>query len=67
MRSIMPTGRHGESSRAVPSVKKRQLGRSGLEVSALGLGCMGMSHSYVPFPDRREMIALIRMAVELPS
>ena len=43
---------------------KRRLGKSALEVSALGLGCMGMSFSYPPFPDRREMIALIRAAVE---
>lgn len=45
-------------------MQKRKLGNSGLEVSALGLGCMGMSFSYAPFPDRREMIALIRTAVE---
>ena len=42
---------------------KRKLG-DGLEVSAVGLGCMGMSQSYPPFPDRQEMIALIRAAVE---
>jgi aryl-alcohol dehydrogenase-like predicted oxidoreductase len=46
-------------------MQKRRLGNSNLEVSALGLGCMGMSHSYAPFPDRQEMIALIRSAVEL--
>jgi aryl-alcohol dehydrogenase-like predicted oxidoreductase len=45
-------------------MKKRQLGRSGLEVSALGLGCMGMSMAYGPPADRQEMIALIRQAVE---
>jgi aryl-alcohol dehydrogenase-like predicted oxidoreductase len=45
-------------------MKKRTLGKSDLEVSALGLGCMGMSFSYKPFPDRKEMIALIRRAVE---
>ena len=45
-------------------MKKRQLGRSGLEVSALGLGCMGMSYGYGPAADKREMIALIRSAVE---
>ncbi|HRR26954.1 MAG TPA: aldo/keto reductase, partial [Acidobacteriota bacterium] len=44
-------------------MKKRRLGC--LEVSAIGLGCMGMSHGYAPFPDRREMIGLIRKAVEL--
>jgi len=43
---------------------KRKLGNSGLEVSALGLGCMGMSFSYAPFPDKQEMISLIRTAVE---
>jgi len=45
-------------------MQKRKLGNSGLEVSALGLGCMGMTHSYRPFPDRRDMIAFIRTAVE---
>jgi aryl-alcohol dehydrogenase-like predicted oxidoreductase len=43
---------------------KRILGNSNLEVSALGLGCMGMSRSFDPVPDRQEMIALIRTAVE---
>jgi aryl-alcohol dehydrogenase-like predicted oxidoreductase len=45
-------------------MEKRKLGNSGLEVSALGLGCMGMSRSLEPIPDRQEMIALIRTAVE---
>ena len=45
-------------------MQKRKLGRSGLEVSALGLGCMGMSSGYGPAADRREMISLIRKAVE---
>jgi aryl-alcohol dehydrogenase-like predicted oxidoreductase len=45
-------------------MQKRKLGNSNLEVSALGLGCMGMSHSYAPFPDKQEMISLIRVAVE---
>lgn len=45
-------------------MKKRQLGRSGLEVSAIGLGCMGMSWSYGPAKDKRDMIALLREAVE---
>ncbi len=45
-------------------MQKRMLGNSGLEVSALGLGCMGMSFSYTPFPDRQDMISLIRRAVE---
>src|SRR5437763_9471533 len=45
-------------------MQKRTLGAGGLEVSAIGLGCMGMSQSYGPAPDRRELIALIRKAVE---
>ena len=45
-------------------MKHRRLGKTGLEVSALGLGCMGMSWSYHPIPDRMEMIALLRQAVE---
>ena len=45
-------------------MKKRKLGKSGLEVSALGLGCMGMSFSYGPPADKQEMIKLIRAAVE---
>src|SRR6478752_31593 len=44
---------------------KRKLGKSNLEVSALGLGCMGMSFGYGPAADKREMISLIRKAVEL--
>ncbi len=45
-------------------MQKRTLGKSGLEVSALGLGCMGMSFAYGPVPDKKEMILLIRSAVE---
>ena len=45
-------------------MQKRVLGNSGLEVSALGLGCMGMSSAYGPVADKQEMIALIRTAVE---
>ena len=45
-------------------MQKRKLGISGLEVSALGLGCMGMSFSYGPPADKQEMIALLRTAVE---
>jgi len=45
-------------------MQKRRLGNSNLEVSALGLGCMGMSFSYGPAKDRQEMIALLRAAVE---
>jgi len=46
-------------------MQKRKLGNSGLEVSALGLGCMGMSASYEPIPDRREMLSLLHQAVDL--
>jgi aryl-alcohol dehydrogenase-like predicted oxidoreductase len=45
-------------------MQKRKLGNSGLEVSAVGLGCMGMSFSYGPPADKQEMISLIRSAVE---
>ncbi len=45
-------------------MKKRKLGKSGLEVSAIGLGCMGMSFGYGPPKDKQEMIALLRAAVE---
>jgi aryl-alcohol dehydrogenase-like predicted oxidoreductase len=45
-------------------MKKRKLGKSGLEVSAIGLGCMGMSFAYGPPKDKHEMIALLRAAVE---
>jgi aryl-alcohol dehydrogenase-like predicted oxidoreductase len=45
-------------------MKKRKLGHSHLEVSAVGLGCMGMSFSYGPPKDRLEMVALLRAAVE---
>ena len=45
-------------------MQKRKLGNSNLEVSALGLGCMGFSQSYGPAPDKPEAIALIRAAVE---
>jgi aryl-alcohol dehydrogenase-like predicted oxidoreductase len=45
-------------------MQKRKLGNSNLEVSALGLGCMGMSSGYGPAGDKQEMISLIRTAVE---
>jgi aryl-alcohol dehydrogenase-like predicted oxidoreductase len=45
-------------------MEKRVLGKSGLKVSALGLGCMGMSYGYGPAADKQEMISLIRSAVE---
>src|SRR5256886_3723592 len=46
-------------------MQKRELGKSNLEVSAIGLGCMGMSFGYGPPADKQEMISLIRSAVEL--
>lgn len=46
-------------------MKKRILGKQGLEVSAVGLGCMGFTQSYPPYPDRQEAIATLREAVEL--
>jgi aryl-alcohol dehydrogenase-like predicted oxidoreductase len=45
-------------------MKKRKLGKSDLEVSAIGLGCMGMSFGYGPAADKKKMISLIRSAVE---
>src|SRR3989475_6884173 len=46
------------------AMQKRKLGKSNLEVSAIGLGCMGMSYGYGPAGDKREMISVIRTAVE---
>jgi aryl-alcohol dehydrogenase-like predicted oxidoreductase len=46
------------------TMKKRKLGKSNLEVSAIGLGCMGMSFGYGPAADKKDMISLIRTAVE---
>src|SRR5437899_7449449 len=54
---------HGETLKERP-MQKRKLGNSNLEVSALGLGCMGMSQSYGLPPDKQAMISLIRTAVE---
>jgi aryl-alcohol dehydrogenase-like predicted oxidoreductase len=45
-------------------MQTRKLGNSGLEVSALGLDCMGMSAAYGPAADKQEMVALLRAAVE---
>src|SRR5207249_3975720 len=46
------------------NMKKRKLGKTNLEVSAIGLGCMGMSFGYGPPKDKQEMISLIRSAIE---
>jgi aryl-alcohol dehydrogenase-like predicted oxidoreductase len=54
--------RYGNSKEK--QMQKRKLGKSNLEVSALGLGCMGMSFSYGPPKDKQEMISLLRTAVE---
>ncbi len=64
---LMTLGRsrlRGVGRRTETQMQKRQFGRSNLEVSALGLGCMGMSYGYGPPADKREMISLIRTAVE---
>src|SRR5580658_6757689 len=45
-------------------MQKRTLGTTGLEVSALGLGCMGMSFAYGPAGDKQEMVSLLRAAVD---
>jgi aryl-alcohol dehydrogenase-like predicted oxidoreductase len=52
------------SKSGVEKMQKRKLGNSNLEVSALGLGCMGMNSSYGPAADKQEMVSLIRSAVE---
>src|SRR5208283_2509304 len=46
------------------TMQRRLLGKMGLEVSAIGLGCMGMTSAYGPAADKQEMIALIRGAVD---
>ncbi|HVN56953.1 MAG TPA: aldo/keto reductase [Bacteroidales bacterium] len=46
-------------------MKTRKLGKSNLEVSAIGLGCMGMTFSFPPFPEKKEMITFLRKAAEL--
>ena len=45
------------------TMNKRKLGRQGLTVSEVGLGCMGFTQSYPPYPDRREAIATLREAL----
>src|SRR6478735_4871129 len=45
-------------------MQKRKLGKSGLEVSVIGLGCMGMSHGFGPASDKKEMISLIHAAID---
>ena len=48
-------------------MKYRELGKSGLKVSALGLGCMGMSHGYGAAADKKKMINLIHQAIDRKS
>jgi aryl-alcohol dehydrogenase-like predicted oxidoreductase len=55
---------NGETPREGETMQKRKLGKSNLEVSALGLGCMGMSFGFGPAGDKQEMISVIRAAVE---
>src|SRR5438128_10458101 len=59
-RSLRPLTQRQETRR----MQKRTLGKSNLEVSAIGLGCMGMSFGYGPPADKQEMILLLRSAVE---
>src|SRR5262245_19254182 len=62
---LSPKRRIGDSPRnREGTMQKRRLGKNNLEVSALGLGCMGMSFGYGPPADRKEMISLIRSAIE---
>jgi aryl-alcohol dehydrogenase-like predicted oxidoreductase len=58
-----PLCRHSKEDEEI-GVEKRKLGNSGLEVSAIGFGCMGMSHSYGPPKDTQEMTAVLHAAVE---
>src|SRR3982751_2617877 len=65
----MPQAAQDDASRAASRrdilwMQKRTLGKSNLEVSAIGLGCMGMSFSYGPAKDKQEMISLLHAAVE---
>jgi len=64
MRSGFDAGWLGPEDVAGGKMQERKLGSSNLEVSALGFGCMGMSFAYGPAGDRREMISLLRAAVE---
>jgi hypothetical protein len=57
--------RIGNRTERRKTMQKRKLGKSNLEVSALGLGCMGLSYGYGPASDKQEAISLIRKAVEL--
>src|SRR6266566_4387110 len=60
----VPALHHLQASKEGDEMKKRKLGKSGLEVSALGFGCMGLNYAYSQTIDKRESIALLRAAVE---
>src|ERR1700738_4246057 len=60
-----PPGSAGFCNKGVITMQKRNLGAGSLEVSGIGLGCMGMSWSYGPPKDKQEMVALLHAAVEL--
>src|SRR5258705_4654925 len=60
----MTTSHTPSRSQELDKMEKRTLGKSNLEVSALGLGCMSMSFGYGPAGDKQEMINVIRSAVE---
>src|SRR5271157_2548885 len=64
MRSGFDTRWFGPKQLKGETMQKRKLGNSNLEVSALGLGCMGMSYGYGPAGEKQEMISVIRAAVE---
>src|SRR5208337_3561417 len=64
MRSGFDTRWFGPKQLKGETMQKRKLGNSNLEVSAIGLGCMGMSYGYGPAHDKKEMISVIRSAVE---
>lgn len=59
-----PSTYNGRRDPREEEMQKRRLGKSGLEVSAIGLGCMGMSYGYSPPKDKREMASLLRTAVD---
>src|SRR5688572_8799147 len=63
-RYAVGVGANGREEGGRPGMQARKLGKSNLEVSVLGLGCMGMSFGYGPAKDRQEMIAVLRGAVE---
>jgi aryl-alcohol dehydrogenase-like predicted oxidoreductase len=61
---VLSRSNGSDAENEINKMKKRRLGKSNLEVSAIGLGCMGMSFSYGPPKDKQEMTSLLRAAVE---